>query len=88
MSDYAKSTGAVFAGKKTHEKMPDYVGRLEVTKEQIKELVELGRQGHPIELRLAMWDRKSKESGKPYKYISAEPNKPRQAAPMDEDLDF
>ncbi len=78
MTDYAKSDGAVFPANKAHDKMPDFTGVLKVTKDQINQLVELGRAGHPLELRLAMWDRKSKESGNPYKYVSAEPNKPRE----------
>lgn len=77
MDQYAQSTGAIFPAQKKHDKMPDFVGSLEITKEQITALMELGRAGHPIKLRLAMWDRKAKDSGKPYKYISAQPEKPK-----------
>lgn len=91
MDPYAKSDGAIFPSQKKHDKMPDYAGSIDITKEQITALIELGRAGHPMKLRLAMWERKAKDSGKPYKYVSAQPEKPKAPPapePSVEDIPF
>ena len=69
---YPKSEGALFINKeKAHEKSPDWRGSVEVTKDQVMKLVEMGKRGIEPKLQLAAWDRTSK-AGEDYKYIQAE----------------
>ena len=71
MSKYPKSEGAMFANKKSNEKQPDFRGKVGITKDQIKMLIEMGKAGQDVVLQLAAWNRKSK-AGQTYLYISAE----------------
>jgi len=67
-----KSKGALFTNnrreKDTH---PNFQGVLEVTGEQIQKLVEMGKAGEKVELRLAGWNSQSK-AGQSYISLSAE----------------
>lgn len=60
MSD-SKSTGNVFVNDyKKEKKHPDFTGYLDITSQQIKELVEMGRSGEEVKLKLGMWTYPSK----------------------------
>jgi len=56
-----KSTGNLFVNdyKKT-DKQPDYTGFLEITREQIQELVNIGKAGGEVKLKLGCWEYPSK----------------------------
>lgn len=69
-----KSKGALFVNdRRDTEKHPHWTGNLDLTKEQINELISLGKAGEPIKLRLAAWKSKAQNSGMEYISISAEP---------------
>jgi hypothetical protein len=66
--DKVQCDGAIFTNDyKQNEKQPDWTGTLEIPKELLKDLVEKVKQGQTAELRVALWDRTSK-NGKDYKY--------------------
>lgn len=71
MSKYPKSEGAIFANKKERDNHPDLSGKLEITKDQIKMLIEMGKAGQQPALQVAGWNRKS-QAGQSYVYLSAE----------------
>lgn len=71
MSKYPKSEGAIFANKKERDNHPDLSGKLEITRDQIKMLVEMGKAGQQPVLQIAGWNRKS-QAGQNYVYLSAE----------------
>ncbi len=56
-----KSTGNLYVNnyKKT-AKQPDYTGSLEITKEQITKLIDLGKSGEDVKLKLGCWQYPSK----------------------------
>ena len=61
MSDDNKSTGNLFVNDyKTAKNHPDFTGFLDITSTQIKELVEAGRAGEQVKLKLGMWRYPSK----------------------------
>ena len=61
MSNDSKSTGNLFVNdfKKT-EKQPDFTGSLEITKGQISKLIEKGKAGKDVKLKLGCWRYPSK----------------------------
>ena len=63
-----QSDGAIYQNnfKKT-DKQPDWTGKIEIHRDTLKELVEKVKTGEPAELRVALWDRTSK-NGNEYKY--------------------
>lgn len=63
-----QSDGAIYQNnfKKT-DKQPDWTGKIEIHRDTLKELVEKAKTGEPAELRVALWDRTSK-NGNDYKY--------------------
>ena len=68
-----KGTGNVFYNKtKTSDKQPDKTGTVELPKELLKELVEEVKAGGTPTLRIAQWDRVSKEKQTPYMYTTLE----------------
>lgn len=80
MSKYPKSEGAVFSNKKTTDKQPDFKGKLAVTKDQIKMLIEMGKNGQEPVLQVAAWNRKS-QAGQQYLYLAAEAYMKQESAP-------
>ena len=57
---------------KTSDKQPDKTGTVELPKELLKELVEEVKAGGTPTLRIAQWDRVSKEKQTPYMYTTLE----------------
>ena len=56
-----KSTGNLYVNDyKKLPKQPDFTGSLEITKEQINKLIELGKAGEAVKLKLGMWKYPSK----------------------------
>jgi len=63
-----QSDGAIFTNNyKDNEKKPDWTGKVNLDKNLLKSLVEKVKSGQEAELRVALWDRKSK-NGNEYKY--------------------
>jgi hypothetical protein len=51
---------------------PDWTGNIKISSAQIKNIIAMGKAGLEPKLKLAAWDRKSKEDGSQYFYLSAE----------------
>jgi hypothetical protein len=63
-----QSDGAIFTNNyKDNEKQPDWTGKVVLDKNLLKALVEKVKSGQEAEMRVALWDRQSK-NGNDYKY--------------------
>ena len=74
MSDkYPKSSGALFTNQdKKQENHPDFRGNIEVTGEQIKKLIEMGRAGLEPKLSVSGWWRVAATTGATYMSLQGE----------------
>ncbi len=93
-----QSDGAIYTNDfKNSEKQPDWTGKVSISRNMLKELVEKMRGGSTdenggVELRVALWNRTSK-NGKEYKYARLdipkpkEEVKPEQVQNVDDNLD-
>jgi uncharacterized protein (DUF736 family) len=71
-SKHPKGEGVIFPNnEKTEEKHPDHRGKIEVTRDQILRLVEMGKAGLTPTLQIGAWQRVS-QAGNPYMYLSTE----------------
>mgnify|MGYP003652197265 CR=1 FL=1 len=69
---YPKNTsGGLWSQDKTKDTQPDYKGRVEVTREQMAQLVQMGRNGEEPAIQLAAW-MKQDGSGKVWFSIGAD----------------
>ena len=85
MSDHPKGSGALFPNReKTAQNHPDFRGNIELTKEQLDRLYEMGRAGIPVKLQVSGWKRKAKESGMPYLSLETEAYMKTAQAPQDD----
>lgn len=86
---YPKSEGVLFKNNdKTMEKHPDMRGHIEVSKEQVKMLIEMAKAGQEPKLQIAGWKRKSK-GGMAYIFLSAEAYMKREEPkPAEDDFDL
>jgi hypothetical protein len=67
-NDRPQSDGAIYINNyKDKDTKPDWTGKVELSKELLKELVTKVKEGGDAELRVALWDRTSK-NGNEYKY--------------------
>ena len=63
-----QSDGAIYTNNyKDNEKQPDWTGKVVLDKNLLKALVEKVKSGQEAEMRVALWDRVSK-NGNAYKY--------------------
>lgn len=63
-----QSDGAIYTNDyKNSEKQPDWTGKVVLDKNLLKALVEKVKSGQEAEMRVALWDRQSK-NGNDYKY--------------------
>ena len=73
MTKYHKTEGGLWLNsEKTKPNQPDKTGNLEVSREQLKGLIAMGKKGEKVRIKLASWDRKSKETGQHYQYVTGE----------------
>ena len=84
-----QSDGAIFTNNyKDNEKQPDWTGKVSVSRDMLKELVEKLRGGDTnenggVDLRVALWNRTSK-NGKEYKYARLDiPQKKEEPKPVE-----
>ena len=84
-----QSDGAIFINNfKDNEKQPDWTGKVSVSRDMLKELVEKLRGGDTnenggVDLRVALWNRTSK-NGKEYKYARLDiPQKKEEPKPVE-----
>ena len=83
-----QSDGAIYNNEyKNREKQPDWTGKVSVSRDMLKELVEKLRGGDTnenggVDLRVALWNRTSK-NGKEYKYARLDiPQKKEEPKPV------
>ena len=63
-----QSDGAIYTNNyKQNDKQPDWTGKVVLDKNLLKALVEKVKSGEEAEMRVALWDRRSK-NGNDYKY--------------------
>ena len=69
-----KGEGAIFRHEKSHDKQPDFRGKIEITRAQLHALVDRAKENNDptFELQGAVWNRVAKESGNAYMYCSTE----------------
>tara|TARA_B110001454_G_C12550671_1_gene363432 strand:+ start:352 stop:657 length:306 start_codon:yes stop_codon:yes gene_type:complete len=68
MEERMQSDGAIYTNNyKQNEKQPDWTGKVVLDKKLLKALVEKVKVGEEAEMRVALWDRVSK-NGNEYKY--------------------
>ena len=68
MDNKPQSDGAIYTNSyKQNDKQPDWTGKVEITRDLLKELVTIVKEGGAGELRVALWNRTSK-NGNEYKY--------------------
>ena len=79
MENKAQSDGAIYTNDyKKGDKQPDWTGSIELQKDLLKQLVEKAKAGEKTEVRVALWDRVAKQSGKEYKYARMDVAQPKQ----------
>ena len=68
MAERVQSDGAIYINNfKDKDTKPDWTGKVELSKDLLKQLVIKVQEGGDAELRVALWDRTSK-NGNDYKY--------------------
>ena len=68
MAERVQSDGAIYINNfKDKDTKPDWTGKVELSKQLLKDLVTRVKEGGNAELRVALWDRTSK-NGNDYKY--------------------
>lgn len=79
----SKSTGNLFVNDyKKQEKQPDYTGYLDITKDQIQELIALGKTGQEVKLKLGCWIYPSKRDPNESRFfLVSEAGQPEQTKP-------
>ena len=82
MEERMQSDGAIYTNSyKENEKQPDWTGKVILDKNLLKALVEKIKGGEEAEMRVALWDRVSK-NGNEYKYARLDiPQQQRKAEP-------
>ena len=67
----SKSTGNLYVNdyKEAGSKQPDYTGSLELTREQIQDLIADGKAGKKVELKLGSWEYPSKRDANQKRYF-------------------
>jgi hypothetical protein len=82
MEERMQSDGAIYTNNyKENDKQPDWTGKVVLDKKLLKALVEKVKVGEEAEMRVALWDRVSK-NGNEYKYARLDiPQQQRKAEP-------
>ena len=74
-----QSDGQIFTNNfKSGDKQPDWTGSIKLSRELLKGLVTKVKEGGEAEVRVALWDRVAKQSGKEYKYARMDVAQPKQ----------
>ena len=80
MEERMQSDGAIYTNNyKQNDKQPDWTGKVALDKELLKSLVEKVKNGEEAEMRVALWDRRSK-NGNDYKYARLDIPQPQKKA--------
>jgi len=73
MSKYHKTEGGLWPNdEKSKPSHPDMRGRVSISREQMKGLIAMAKEGKEPKIQLASWSRKAKDTGQEYQYVSAE----------------
>ena len=69
MAERVQSDGAIYINNfKDKDTKPDWTGKVEFNRDLLKQLVNVVKEGGDLEVRIALWDRTSK-NGNDYKYL-------------------
>jgi hypothetical protein len=70
---YPKTEGGLYKNQyKKANNHPDWTGNAKISSAQIKNIIAMGKAGIEPKVKLAAWNRKSKEDGSEYFYLSIE----------------
>ena len=73
MSKYHKTDGGLWPNKdKAKPTHPDMKGNVKISSEQMKGLIAQAKEGKEPKIQIASWNRKAKDTGQEYQYITAE----------------
>tara|TARA_R100001132_G_scaffold21328_1_gene18965 strand:- start:48 stop:374 length:327 start_codon:yes stop_codon:yes gene_type:complete len=72
MTEASKLEAYIWENEKQKPNQPDHRGKVEVTREFLKEMTELAKAGEEINVNMAGWNRVSKNKGKAYIYFRLE----------------
>ena len=82
-----QSDGAIYTNNyKQNDKQPDWTGKVEISRDMLKELVSIVKDGGTGELRVALWNRTSK-NGNEYKYARLDIPPPKKEEPKEEPVE-
>jgi|TARA_R110000824_G_scaffold163850_1_gene339703 hypothetical protein len=87
-ADQPKLNFSIFENRfKTGSKHPDMTGIIEFTRPFLKSMVEEAKSGTMPTLKVAMWERTGRDSGKPYQYMRIELDQRRGSSEQEEDAE-
>ena len=70
---YPKSKGGAWPDRnRTHDKQPHFRGHIEITGDQIKELIAMHKDGQEMRLQIGIWKSVAQKTGQKWLSISAE----------------
>ena len=73
MSKYHKTDGGLWPNKdKAKPTHPDMKGNVKISSEQMKGLIAQAKEGKEPKIQIASWNRKAKDTGQEYQYVTAE----------------
>ena len=73
MSNYHKTDGGLWPNKyKAKPTHPDMKGNVKISSEQMKGLIAQAKEGKEPKIQIASWNRKAKDTGQEYQYVTAE----------------
>ena len=85
MTEANKLEAYIWANDKQKPNQPDHRGKVEVTREFLKDLTELAKAGEEINVAMAGWNRVSKNKGKEYIYFRLEVDTYKKPEPQEEE---
>ena len=73
MTKYHKTDGGLWPNKdKAKPTHPDMKGNVKISSEQMKGLIAQAKEGKEPKIQIASWNRKAKDTGQEYQYVTAE----------------
>ena len=73
MSKYHKTDGGLWPNKdKAKPTPPDMKGNIGISSEQMKGLIAQAKEGKEPKIQIASWNRRAKDTGQEYQYVTAE----------------
>ena len=87
-ADQPKLNFSIFENRfKNSSKHPDMTGVIEFSRPFLKSMVEEAKSGTMPTVKVAMWERMGRDSGKPYQYMRIELDQRRGSSEQEEDAE-